>query len=59
MSDAYFKSCMCLSELAIESVYVDMTKTTKQKQNKQTNNQANTNKQENKSTRNTRLILII
>lgn len=59
MSDAYFKSCMCLSELAIESVYVDMTETTKQKQNKQTNNQANTNKQENKSTGNTRLILII
>jgi hypothetical protein len=34
---------MCLSELAIESVFVDRKETTTK--NKQTNNQANTNKQ--------------
>ena len=51
MSDAYFKSCMCLSELAIESVFVDRKETTTK--NKQTNNQANTNKQTNKQTNKT------
>lgn len=49
MSDAYFKSCMCLSELAIESVYVDMTETTNK--NKKTNKQITKPIQTNKKTK--------